>query len=153
VQAVRQAFGAKEKTLDYADHPNDAVRTINTSVSKATHGKIPRLFNNLDPATVLVLTNAVYLKAKWALPFDRAMTAPATFHLPAGSISKPRTMELRGQLRYAHRDGYQVVQLPYRGGRLAMSIILPDGQVGGLETQLQQRGLSGLTAGLRATDL
>jgi serpin B len=36
-------------------------------------------------------------------------------------------MRLTENLRYLREDGYQSVLLPYRGGRLAMTIVLPDG--------------------------
>ena len=52
--------------------PPQATDAINKHVDTDTHGLIPKLFDSpLDPSTTTVLTNALYLDAKWAAPFHR----------------------------------------------------------------------------------
>lgn len=53
------------------------------SVTSFSLGKIKELFSKdaIDNATVLVLVNAVYFKAKWEKDFDCEKTADAPFSL------------------------------------------------------------------------
>ena len=71
-----------------------------------------------------VLTSALYLNAKWATPFDPGKTAPAPF-TPAGA--KPVTVKFMNgdDFPYASDGGWQAVSLPYQGGRLTMTALLP----------------------------
>jgi serpin B len=103
-----------------------AVAQINGWVAGHTAGNIPRLLNpgDLDPLTKLVLVDAVYLSAKWLAPFQRQNTHPDSFHAPGGTIQVP-TMHQDGTFAYRAGDGYQALELPYRGGRLALDILLP----------------------------
>ncbi len=71
-----------------------------------------------------MLVNAVYLKAKWLEPFTKAGTFAALFHAPGGTVNVP-TMHQTGTFGYLQGAGYQALELPYRGGRLAFDILLP----------------------------
>jgi serpin B len=48
---------------------------------------------------------------------------------------------------YRHGDGYQTVMLPYRGGQLAMAVVLPDGPLATLRPAIAAGGLRGVLAG------
>ena len=48
---------------------------------------------------------------------------------------------------YVRGDGYQAVLLPYRGGNLAMAVVLPDGPLAALTPVLTAGGVRGLLAG------
>ena len=72
-----------------------------------------------------MLTSALYLDAKWATPFDaepRPQPAPFT---PTGG--KPVTVKFMNgdAFRYATGGGWQAVSLPYQGGKLTMTALLP----------------------------
>jgi serpin B len=54
---------------------------------------------------------------------------------------------------YAAHDGYQVVTLPYAGGALAMSILLPSGPLAPLQDRLTKTGLGPLLAGVTPTQV
>jgi len=144
-QRFRQAFlrvlardyGAGLRTADF-EHAAAAARAeINAWVSEQTKGKIPELLGqgDVDPSTRLMLVNAVYLKAKWLAPFSKQSTFPAVFHAPDGDIKVP-TMHQIGTFGYEQGEGYQAVELPYRGGRLAFDILLPTS--GGLQSLLSR---------------
>ena len=49
---------------------------------------------------------------------------------------------------YRHGDGYQAVLLPYRGGQLAMAVVLPDGPLTTLRPAIAAGGLPGLLTGM-----
>ena len=48
---------------------------------------------------------------------------------------------------YVRGDGYQAVLLPYRGGGLAMAVVLPDGPLAALRPAIAAGGLRGLLDG------
>lgn len=96
-----------------------------------------------------MLTSASYLRAGWAEPFPESATGDAPFY-PDGperaglTVPMMRGTEVRA---YRHGDGYQAVMLPYRGGRLAMAVVLPDGPLGTLSPAIAAGGLRGVLAG------
>lgn len=116
------AFSADVRTLDFAGDPGGATDWINATVRDDTHGIIQHLFDQpLDRATTSVLTDALYLKARWADPFSS--TRPAAFETPGGSIKVDMMSGASGAGRAA--AGWQSVELPYRDGTLAAVAVLP----------------------------
>lgn len=112
---------------DFQNATEAARQEINDWVSQQTNGKIADLFppGSLTPDTVLALTNAIYMNANWSVPFDASETRDASFTLASGDQVAVPTMHDAGQFRYMQRDGFQVLELPYGDGRLAMDIVLP----------------------------
>jgi len=146
-RSLGDTFGARPRTVDFST--DRARRTINATVSAETKGKISELFprGSLDPSTILALTNAVYLKAAWAYPFHSSSQAP--FHRANRSTVTADMMPLTGALGYLKRPGYQAVQLPYAGSKLAMTVLLPTGSLAPLEKRLATGGLTDLLTGIR----
>ena len=85
------SYGAGIGAVDYRSDPEAARQAINAWVGEETHARIPELLapGVLHHLTRLVLVNAVYLKADWAVPFSREATAPSTFHAPGGDTIVP----------------------------------------------------------------
>jgi serpin B len=121
------SYGAGMRLVDYVQKREEARAAINEWVSERTHARIPKLIPEgaLNELTRLVLTNAVYLKAKWVSSFQKGATAAAPFHRLDGSDRSAQLMQLNARLRYARGAGYQAVRLPYVGG-LSMVVIVPD---------------------------
>src|SRR5438477_512449 len=99
--------------------------------SRADDAFAGRLYATLAPDPIdrserLVLVNAVYLKAEWATPFDAGLTGEAPFHAPGGDVTARFMHDDHADLAYLHGDGYQAVELPYKGDELAMDLLLPD---------------------------
>ena len=137
--------------VGFAEQPEAARAEINQVIAEQTEGKITGLLpaRAIDTATRLVLTSAIYLKAAWADPFPEAATKDAPFY-PDGPDHPSLTVPMmRGTAAraYRHGDGYQAVVLPYRGGRLAMAVVLPDGSPTTLRRAIASGGLPGLLAG------
>jgi serine protease inhibitor len=108
-------------------HGAEAERRINAWVAQATKGKIPGILGDTLPdVTAMVLVNAVYFKGAWRGVFDTAQTKPHPFTLADGSTTSRLLMSRRSTLLYGRDTGMQIVRLPYRGGRIAMYVILPD---------------------------
>ncbi|MGH4006966.1 MAG: serpin family protein [Pseudonocardiaceae bacterium] len=102
---------------------------INAWVRAQTADRIDRLFDQLDPATRLVLANAVYLKADWQTPFTKNPTMDATFTRADGATVAVPMMHQRESLRYASSQAWQAVELPYAESELAMRVIVPQGEL------------------------
>ena len=143
------------RRCDFRQAPEAARETINATVADQTEGKItglipPRL---IDQLTRMVLTNAVYLKALWTQQFPAKDTAKKPFHPERSQPTPVDMMHLATRLAYHRGDGYQGVLLPYRGGSLAMAVVLPDGALGEMTGQLAGHGgIAGLLAGLLSAD-
>jgi serine protease inhibitor len=121
----RDFYDASVQSLDFAGNPRHAVATINAWVNEKTHAKIPEILNVVDPATVVVLTDAVYFKGRWTVPFDKQQTAPRAFHLHGGATVNAPMMVQNGEYPYFENDLYQAIRLPYGNHRFAMYIFLP----------------------------
>ena len=130
---LRTRFGAAPRAADFVADPERARGRINQAVADQTAGKITDLFppDSINADTRLVLTNALYLKAAWAQEFPVDRTTDAPFTRDDGSTVTVPMMhndpyrEPPVELGYAEGPGYQVVTLPYRGGKLAFTVIVP----------------------------
>jgi serpin B len=151
LDTLARDYGAAMQLVDYRADADGAARRINAWVAAHTHDKIQRLLapGTLDQSTRLVLVNAVYLKADWADPFDPNETAPGAFHAAGGDV-RARFMHREDAMPYVRGDGYQAVELPYKGGQLAMDLILPDqGRLADVEARVGTGGVAKLIAGMR----
>jgi serpin B len=126
VAALRTADQAKLTPLPLLSRPEQPRRRINASVAASTRGHIPRL---LPPGalsqlpTGWVLTDALYLNARWQRPFNHAMTAKGSFQAAAGPVTA--SFMRGGAFAETRAHGWTAVALPYKGGRLSMLAALP----------------------------
>jgi serpin B len=119
---IATAFDADVRALDFAGDAGGATDRINATVDEDTRGIIDKLFDRpLDSGTRAVLTNAVHLKARWAVPFTSTRSAP--FASPSGEVTVDMMGGASGVGRTA--DGWRSVELPYRDGTLAAVAVLP----------------------------
>ncbi|SOB83577.1 serpin family protein [Streptomyces sp. 1331.2] len=126
-------FDAGVHTTDFKKDPEGSRKAVNAAVEKATEGRIKDLFapKAINPDTRLVLTDALYLKAKWASEFKPSHTEDRPFHKLDGTAANVSTMSRTGEFKYADGSGgilgepWQAIELPYAGGNLAMDLIVP----------------------------
>jgi serpin B len=128
LEALATGFGAGLRLVDYAYDPEGARKLINAWVDGRTEHRIPELLaqGTIDDLTRLTLVNAIYLKAPWATPFEPTATKPGSFTRADGSSLDVPMMHGGGSLPYAAGAGWRAVELPYIGGSLAMTVIVPD---------------------------
>jgi serpin B len=137
--------------VDYQHDTAGALKAIDDWTSQQTHGKITKLFDHLDPSTVLVLANAIYFHAKWATPFDKAATRDGTFTTATGKRVTAKFMSGGPGLQAVATDGYQAVQLPYQGGRFAALAVMPtSGSLGDFVRSLTPGRISSIASSLAA---
>jgi serpin B len=127
------------------------LETVNAWVQKKTNGKIDSILDRLDPATLLVLIDAVYFKARWDRAFDVKVTDHQIFHLPAGTAEVPM-MHAHDNFALAERPGYRAIRLPYAGKRLAMIVVLPDAGMADVVRLLDDGEMRLLRAALHASN-
>jgi serpin B len=121
-------YGAAASTVDFGDDPERARVDVNAWVAERTNDRIPDLVppGTFDALTRFVLVNAVYLDARWAMPFDPDRTGDAPFTTASGETVEVPTMADEAEILYAAGDGWQAVELPYVGDELAMLLFLPE---------------------------
>ena len=123
-------YGAAAGIVDFASQPEDARTAINAWVGEHTADKIPELLKSgtITPLTRLVLTNAIYMKAPWATPFEKSATRPEAFAVGAGDTDVP-FMHASGKMVAgtvgSGDTAATVCEIPYDGGRLAMVLLVP----------------------------
>jgi serpin B len=129
IDLLAAQHGAQVEALDFAGDPNGSRETINDWVSQQTAGLIPELLPGgfLDANTVLILTDAMYLAARWEEPFGKYQDVAAPFTRLDGStvqvdfMRQPELIDHRGS-----GDGFVAAEIPYSGGALSMLVIVPE---------------------------
>jgi serpin B len=126
VAALRAGYQAGLTHLPLLTQPERARAEINAAVAGETRGHIADLLpaGSIPPHTVgWVLTDALYLKAAWKHPFNRALTQSGPFSAASGKV----TAQYLSGLSFAvtKTGGWTAVSLPYRGTRLSMLALLP----------------------------
>ncbi|MBL8732363.1 MAG: serpin family protein [Planctomycetes bacterium] len=140
--------GAARTINDWvAARTNDRIRDL------LAKGSVPA-------ATPMIVTNTIWFRGEWQQPFDAARTQPQPFLLAAGGeVSVPLMRDgHRHGVPYAAFDGdgdlfatphevpgepgarqpptypddrgFQMVELPYKGGELAMVVLVPQSRDG-----------------------
>jgi serine protease inhibitor len=147
LNAVASAYGAGVARVPLLKHPETARAEINSAIAAATRGQIPQL---LAPGSLggvgWVLTDALYLHAAWATPFNAGLTSPRPFTTASGRTVTAKFMK-GNDFPMAKAGGWTAVELPYLGGKLAMEALLPDSGAGGCPA-LSAATLDTISAGL-----
>jgi serine protease inhibitor len=147
--ALAARFGGGLRLVDYETQTERARSLINGWVDTQTEHRIPELLapGVLTPATRLTLVDAIYLKAPWQTAFSVDATTPGTFTRAGGSTVQVPFMAATESLRYATGDGWRAVEIPYIGGSLAMTVIVPD-NLADFERTLSAASFSAITSAL-----
>ncbi|MFD1960731.1 serpin family protein [Novosphingobium panipatense] len=98
---------------------------MNGWVSRETRGRISQIVSpsGFGDDTAAVLTNALYFKAKWQVPFEETETR--TFTRGDGSRIPITMMKRIGRFDYRETREGQAIALPYGGDGFVMEIFLP----------------------------
>lgn len=129
----KEHYGAGFRAVDFANATEQARQTINAWVADQTQRMIRELLRegDLNPADVLVLTDAIYFKGNWASRFDRQHTQDAPFRIDGSQSVVVPMMQQLAPFAFATTDELDLLELPYAGERLSMVLLLPK-QVDGL---------------------
>lgn len=137
LQTTREHYGAEGERVDFAAHPDEAMRRINQWTSEATRGRIPEAVTRelMNPDLRLVLTNAIYFKGRWLELFDARATQSAPFFTPTGEKQAPLMSRLDKLSKYAKIDDpdVEILEKEYEDWELSMLVLLPKNEPGSLE--------------------
>jgi serpin B len=125
LNAAATGYDADLGLAPLGSDPAAAARQINAYIAAATRGHITSLLSADALADAdFVLTDALYLKASWTTPFQAAAITTAPFVTAAGQQVQAKYLN-GGQFTSVTSGGWTAVSLPYRGGRLNMTALLP----------------------------
>ncbi|MCL3778775.1 serpin family protein [Prolixibacteraceae bacterium JC049] len=122
----RTFYDAEIAALDFSNTEN-VKNKINGWVKDKTRSKIESIIDQVPGNAVMYLVNAIYFKANWQFQFDKKSTEDATFITPSKEVTVPM-MKIESTFRFMSNSQYQVVELPYGGGKFNMLLVLPSEQ-------------------------
>lgn len=127
---VEKYYGGKAANLDFAGETEQSRQTINGFIEEQTNDKIKDLLptGSLNALTRLVLTNAIYFKGTWEWEFDKSDTRDQDFKITPTNIVKTPMMYMdpdKARFNYADIGKLQILELPYKGEKISMLILLP----------------------------
>lgn len=132
-ESLHNIFHSDISPVNFGE-PQEATQTINSWVSDMTNKKIEKLIEKdmVNGNTRLVLVNALYFKGDWEKQFDKKNTAQDKFFLPSGEGVMADMMVQEAEIPYAVLDNIDstIVELPYKGDRIVMQIVLPNKKSG-----------------------
>ena len=131
-KTVEENYYAAVENMDFSN-PQAVADRINEWAFRNTYGFIDKVISadEISPAAVAFLMNALYFKAKWAGSqydpmFDEAATTMDVFTRSDNSKTQVNYMRNTRYHQYAEMDGFSVLALPYAGEKFYMYILLPD---------------------------
>jgi serpin B len=129
LETLARYYGSGVRLTDFERDPEAARTAINAWVAEHTEQKIPELVpkGEMDRDTLIAVVNALYFKAPWAEAFDPGLNQVRDFTLADGTVRRAPMMRAtlydgRGQ----SGDGWMAGTVPYLGGKLAFTAVLPD---------------------------
>lgn len=155
---LEKSYGATVMSVDFSKNHEEIRLEANEWVSEQTASKIRDLLppGSVGADTALILLNAIYFKGFWSSPFMANDTQPRNFHLDSKNVVKVDTMHHKKSYKIGSSKDLKVraLEMPYRGGKMSMIILLPDEREGlpFLEKHLTSETLSALLRGLERDD-
>lgn len=136
-------YTADVVNLDFVNQAELARLTINKWVEERTNNKIKDLIarGEVTPATKLILTNAIYFKAKWETPFQNDSTKLKPFWVSEDNDIDVQMMHNTDYFKYGENEELKIIELDYQS-ELSMIIILPKNNVQAIEQQFSLANLA-----------
>ncbi|HEX3963791.1 MAG TPA: serpin family protein [Trebonia sp.] len=142
---VATGYDAGVGEAPFQTDPQRAAAAVNQAISRDTRGQIPKLVTpKLVAGMGWVLTSALYMDARWGIPFNPAQTAGGTFTTQAGTPVTVQYMHSPQDVQSDAVDGWTGAWLSYQGAKLGMLAILPPAGAGGCAVP-SASGLAALT--------
>ncbi|MBU0722508.1 serpin family protein [Patescibacteria group bacterium] len=155
---VEKYYGGKAANLDFAKETEKSRQTINSFIEEQTNNKIKDLIPSgvLNSLTRLVLTNAIYFKGTWEWEFDKSNTREQDFKITPSNVVKTPMMYMKpkkARFNYSDLEDLQILELPYKGGKISMLILLPTENLDSIEPALTAEKLSEYKSQMQETKL
>jgi len=155
---VEKYYGGKAANVDFINKNEETRQTINNFIEVQTNNKIKDLIPEgfLDSMTRLVLTNAIYFKGTWTWQFDEKKTQEQDFKITPTNIVQAPIMRMypeKTRFNYAQLDDLQILELPYKGDKISMLILLPKEDLKSIENNLTLEKLNEYKSEMAETKL
>jgi serpin B len=159
ISRVKKYYGGKAANLDFIGETEKSRQTINNFIAEQTNNKIkdliPRDF--LNEMIRLILTNTIYFKGIWQWEFDTADTHDEDFKITPTNIIKTQMMNIYPDenisFNYANTDDLQILELPYKGDKISMLVLLPNENLDAIEPTLTAEKLNEYKSIIKETKL
>ena len=144
--------------LDFVKETEKSRETINNFIEEQTNDKIKDLIpaGYLDKMTRLVLTNAIYFKGIWEWEFDKTDTRDGIFRITSDNTVEIPIMHMNpedAKFNYAETEKLQILELPYKGEKISMLILLPIEDLNTIESVLTTEKLNEYKSQMKETKL
>ena len=123
ISRVLGAYAPQLYTVDFGDPTT--VGKINGWVDEHTDGMIKKIVDELDPATLMVLMNALVFDAKWADPYEDFQCYDRPFTSYSGVKKNVPTLN-SSEYMYVTLDNAAGFVKNYEGGDYKFVALLPD---------------------------
>ena len=138
-RTVEKYYGGKVTNIDFVRDTENSRLTINKWVEEQTNNRIKDLIPQgvITPLTRLVLTNAIYFKGFWQIPFEKRFTREDNFYLTPEQKVKVQMMPLWDvRLNYLEDKNFQMLELFYADGEISILLLLPRSDLSSVEDLL-----------------
>lgn len=124
---AKDFYMAGAEVLGFKENPENARKKINLFVEEKTNKMIKNLLpmGVITKETKMVLTNTIYFKANWEYGFDKKNTHKLDFKVNGEKDEKVDMMYQEKFFKVGILDGNSVIQLPYKGNKVSMWVVLP----------------------------
>lgn len=136
LQRMTEYYNAQVEGRDFGDPAT--IDEVNNWVKTNTNEMIEKVIDEIDPAVVMFLINALYFNGTWQKEFNSENTIDYLFQTSNGNQVDCKMMIQDETYNYFETDQFQAVDLPYGDGHYSMSVFLPksDYDLPSLYTQL-----------------
>ena len=144
LQVIETYYGGEAFNVDFSGATEQTRELINEWIEHQTNYTIKDFFppNSIDPLTRLVLTNAIYFKGIWLKQFDENETTEDIFWIDNDTTVKIQMMKVYDFFNYTETDDLQIIELPYKGKRICMLVLLPKRNIEQIEDNLTINSLN-----------
>jgi serpin B len=144
--------------LDFVNETEKSRQIINQYIEEETNKKIKNLIpkGSISPMTRAVLTNAIYFKGVWLWQFDEKNTTKQNFFIRLNLSVEVPMMNMnpeKAEFNYFEDEKIQVLELPYKGEKVSMVVLLPKEDFSSFDSSLTLDNLKEYQAKMKKTKL
>lgn len=142
LNSISGPYQAEITSLDFSDPK--AKDEINDWVRKETNGKIESIVDEITPAHVMFLVNALFFEGKWTEGFKESDTRDRTFTLEDNTaITVPQMASVETEYLVHRNEEVSLTELPYKEDGFSLVLVKPEG--GTVDQLLQSMSMDDLT--------
>ncbi|MFO8078120.1 MAG: serpin family protein [Thermoplasmatota archaeon] len=144
---IEHYYMGRATEVDFSQ-AEETAEQINNWIEEKTHDKIQDMLSSedIDPATKMILTNAIYFKGDWLYQFDPEDTVDKDFFVSNEETVTVPMMQLDDDdisFNYTETDDFQMLELPYDGNNVSMIVLLPkENNISTIEQQISWENIS-----------